>query len=178
MIVFYSLFFRLSPSSTTDVYRYTTVRQACRNCKQVDNRKNKEWNTSIIKLQSFLYRRRSRPMERTEKIRSWIRSLSHSKVLSTWGFHAPVLSSNNVSYINFLLYSLVPVTSATKYKYCTRHIRGTCTVWLPVERRPGLVVIPAVVAPLPYYRYLHLRSHGILCVYCQLLVQVPGTSIL
>ena len=28
---------------------------------QGDNRKNKEWNTIIIKLQSFLYRRRSRP---------------------------------------------------------------------------------------------------------------------
>ena len=26
-----------------------------------DNRKNKEWNMTIIKLQSFLYRRRSRP---------------------------------------------------------------------------------------------------------------------
>ena len=28
---------------------------------QGDNRKNKEWNTLIITLQSFLYRRRSRP---------------------------------------------------------------------------------------------------------------------
>ena len=28
---------------------------------QGDNRKNKEWNTSIIKLHSFRYRRRSSP---------------------------------------------------------------------------------------------------------------------
>ena len=81
-----------------------------------------ECHTTIIKLQSFLYRRCSRPQNReiTERISSVIQSLSSSKVFSTGGVHTPVQSTRHTATVNKLPYPGTKRTLSIEVRRCKK----------------------------------------------------------